>query len=171
MPHPKSRSWGLAAVLTRICSSLPQTSIHAGMHTRGPVRVRFGCADHAASAAGLPSIADSNGARNSFGVGITSLVEVPGLCRRPLFQFVRMRQLRIGEHSFRHRRCGRSAMSPQALLLAAVGASALASVLFATDESDWSAPPQHSFDQSWRRSIAIRQHTAARIPRRKITGQ
>jgi hypothetical protein len=99
------------------------------------------------------------------------LVEVPGLCRRPLFQFVRMRQLRIGEHSFRHRRSGRSAMSPQALLLAVVGANALASALFATDESDWSAPPQHSFDQSWRRSIAIRQHTAARILRRKITGQ
>jgi hypothetical protein len=134
-----------------------------------PLWVRFGRADHAASAAGLPSIADSNGARNSFGVGITSLVEVPGLCRRPLFQFVRMRQLRIGEHSFRHR--GRSAMSPQALLLAVVGANALASALFATDESDWSAPPQHSFDQSWRRSIAIRQHTAARILRRKITGQ
>jgi hypothetical protein len=31
--------------------------------------VRFGRADHAARAAGLPSIADSNGAPNSFGVG------------------------------------------------------------------------------------------------------
>src|SRR6202011_3557750 len=41
--------------------------------------------DRAARAAGLPSIADSNGARSSIGVGITSLVEAPGLCRRPLF--------------------------------------------------------------------------------------
>jgi hypothetical protein len=35
----------------------------------GPFWVRFGHADHAARAAGLPSIADSNGARDSFGVG------------------------------------------------------------------------------------------------------
>jgi hypothetical protein len=62
-------------------------------------------------------------------------------------------------------------MSPQALLLAVVSANALASALFVTDESDWSAPPQHSFDQRWRRSIAIRQHAAARTCRRKITGQ
>src|SRR5258706_216751 len=33
-------------------------------------------------------------------------------------QFVRMRQVYIGEHSFRHCRCRRSATSPQALLLA-----------------------------------------------------
>jgi hypothetical protein len=33
-------------------------------------------------------------------------------------QFVRMRQVHIGEHSVRHCRCGRSATSPQTLLLA-----------------------------------------------------
>jgi hypothetical protein len=103
--------------------------------------------------------------------GITSVVEVPAPCRRPLFQFVRMRQPRIGEHSFRHCRCEHSAMSPQPLLLAVVSANALASALFATVENDWSAAPLHSFDQRWRRSIAIRQHTAARTRRRKITGQ
>jgi hypothetical protein len=40
-----------------------------------------------------------------------------------------MSQFRIGEHSFRHCRCGRSTMSPQALLLALVSTNPLASIV------------------------------------------
>jgi hypothetical protein len=56
-----------------------------------------------------------------------------------------MRQLRIGEHSFRHPPLGAQRNVTAGSVAGYGWRNALASALFATDESDWSAPPQHSF--------------------------